>query len=93
MPSIRWSHAAIDDILNIQKYISRDSPEIAEEFTLKIIEFVEHLETLPNLGKKIQKYNDPKIRMIIYRNYNIIYQIYEEFLEIVRIIHQSQDLK
>ena len=80
MVEIRWSHPAIDDVAEISRYISR-------AIIQGIFEMVEHLKKSPELGRKVPESDDPRIREIIYRKYRIIYQIYEGYLEVVRIIH------
>jgi len=52
---------------------------------------VDHLETSPKLGRRVKESDDPNLREIIYRKYRIIYQIHENQLEIVRVIHGSRD--
>jgi addiction module RelE/StbE family toxin len=90
MPKIRWSKPSIEDLIEIKQYIAKDSPKVAQQFIEKLIEMVEHLEKFPQLGKKVPKQKDPNVRMLFYRKYRIIYQIYEDFLEIIRVEHDSR---
>lgn len=91
MAGIKWSDPAIDDLKEISSYISRDSPKYARSITKGIMEMIDHLQRFPRIGKKVPELEDPDIRVIIYRNYRIFYQIYEQNLEIIRIIHGSRN--
>lgn len=84
---------AIEDLKNITYYISRDSPKYAKILISQIFEMVSHLEKFPKFGRTVPEYNNPKIREIIYKNYRIVYQIKEEYLEIITVIQGSRTLK
>ena len=87
MVAVKWSEPALDDLKEISQYISRDSPSRSKSFIDGIFEMAEHLSDFPNLGRRVPESDDPNVRVIIYSNYLIIYQIYEGYLEIVRVIH------
>jgi len=72
---IVWSEEALKDIEEIISFISKDSELYAVNFSSKIISAVETLKVLPEIGRIVPEYGDPKIREIIYRNYRIVYQI------------------
>ncbi|MBC8185477.1 type II toxin-antitoxin system RelE/ParE family toxin [candidate division KSB1 bacterium] len=93
MVKIKWSKDSIESLKEICKFIAEDSPYFAKIFRDKIFELVEYLEKFPKLGRKVPEVNDPNVREIIYKNYRIIYQIKEGFLEIIIIIHSSRLLK
>lgn len=93
MVEVKWTNNAIEDLKEISKYISRDSPKYARILTNQIFEIVKHLEQFPNLGRVVPEYEDSKIRELLYKNYRIIYKIKKEFLEIITIFHGSRKLK
>ena len=90
MVGIRWSEPALDDLDEIERYIASDFPHQAKIFLSGIFEMVEHLSSFPRIGKKMLDSKDPNLRVIIYRNYQMIYQIFENYLEIVRVLHGSR---
>ncbi|MBN1803521.1 MAG: type II toxin-antitoxin system RelE/ParE family toxin [Candidatus Lokiarchaeota archaeon] len=44
------------------------------------------------MGRKVPELNDPNYRELIFGNYRIIYGIFEEKIQILRIIHSSSML-
>jgi plasmid stabilization system protein ParE len=52
-----------------------------------IIKKTDLLIEFPNLGKRYLELDDPSVRIIIFRNFQIIYQIIDENIEIIRVIH------
>ncbi len=89
---ICWSESSVEDLRAIKEYISRDSEYYAIQFTDKIISSVEHLSLLPKMGRKVPEADDDNIREIILRPYRIIYQLQENMVNIVTILHSARDL-
>jgi toxin ParE1/3/4 len=90
MVAIKWSKPALDDLEEITRYISRDSPNNAQSFVYGIIEMAEHIAGSPMIGRRVEESDDPDLREFIYRKYRIIYQMSGDFVEIVRVIHGSR---
>ncbi|MBI5682942.1 MAG: type II toxin-antitoxin system RelE/ParE family toxin [Deltaproteobacteria bacterium] len=93
MAKIKWSKDSIDDIKEICGFIAEDSLCYAVIFKDRIFEMVEHLELFPEMGRKVLEADDPNVRELIYKNYRIVYQIKEGYLEIITVIHGSRLLK
>ena len=93
MAKIKWSKESIEDLKVICKFIAIDSPHYAKLFSDRIFEMVEHLESFPELGRKVPESDDPRVKELIYKGYRIIYQIKDNYLEIIAIIHGSTLLK
>jgi len=79
-------------LIEIIDYIAQDSLEYALAFYEQVHEKVQHLVQFPKIGRKIPELDDPAIRELILRNYRIIYRIYKDNIEIIRIIHGSRIL-
>jgi addiction module RelE/StbE family toxin len=90
MVKIKWSKDSIESLKEICSYIAKDSPYYARIFKDRIFEMVEHLEFFPELGRKVPEANDPTVRELIYKSYRIIYQMKENYLEIITVIHGSR---
>ena len=70
------------------------SPYYANLLNDRVFEMVEHLELFPEMGRRVvPESDDPSVRELIYKNYRIVYQIKEGYLEIITIIHGSRLLK
>jgi len=93
MAKIKWSKDSLDDLKEICQFIALDSPYYAKLLNDRIFEMVEHLELFPEMGRKVPEANDPNVRELIYKNYRIIYQIKESYLEIITVIHGSRLLR
>lgn len=93
MSKIKWSKDSIDDLKEICRFIALDSPYYANLLKDRMFEMVEHLELFPEMGRKVPESDDPAVRELIYKNYRIIYQIKEGYLEIITAIHGSRLLK
>ena len=93
MVKVRWSKDSIEDLKEICKFIALDSPSYARLFNDRAFEMVEHLELFPEMGRRVPELDELNVREIIYKGYRIIYQIKEEYLEIITVIHGSRLLK
>ncbi|MBY9005983.1 MAG: type II toxin-antitoxin system RelE/ParE family toxin [Candidatus Lokiarchaeota archaeon] len=51
---------------------------------------LDNLRSFPQLGRKVPELDDPNIRELILRNYRLIYRIFEEKIQIIRILHGSR---
>lgn len=93
MVKVKWSKDSIEDLKEICEFIALDSPYYAKIFNDRIFELVEHLESFPKIGRRVPESDDQNVRELIYKSYRIIYQIKEDHLEIITIIHGSRLLK
>lgn len=89
---IHWAESAVEDLKGIKKYIAKDSEYYAINFSDRIISSVEQLSLLPEMGRKVPEANQNNIREIILRPYRIIYQIQENSIIIITIVHSARDL-
>ena len=92
MVTVKWTKNSLEELDEIAKYISRDSPKFAKILVNQIFETARHLEQFPKLGRIVTEYHNPDLREIIYKNYRIVYLIKKEQLEIISIIHGSRKL-
>ena len=87
-----WSPLARDDLREIVRFISSDSPQRAQEFALRLIEHTDRLHEQPLSGKMVPEHHLPHIREILYRPYRIVYRVNHErqLVEIARIWHAAR---
>ena len=90
MVEIEWSPLAENDLNEIIDYIAQDSLEYALSFYEQVREKVENLEKFPKIGRKVPEIDNPDIRELILRNFRIIYRIFREKVQIIRVIHGSR---
>lgn len=92
MVEIEWSPLAENDLNEIIDSIAQDSLEYALSFYEQVREKVENLEKFPKIGRKVPEIDNPEIRELILRNFRIIYRIFREKVQIIRVIHGSRFL-
>jgi len=69
---LTWSPLSRDDLRDIVRYISYDSPRRAQAFALRLIAHADRLPEHPESGRVVPEYHLPHIREIIYRPYRIV---------------------
>ncbi len=87
------------DIDRFVRYLAvHVSENIARRYLLKSIELFGKLETQPEHGSRWDS-SDPRFDGILYRtprrfkNHVVFYQVLEDTVEIIRVLHASQDIK
>ena len=86
--AIEWRPSARKDLLEIIKYIGKDSSFTAQIFSEKIKEKISVLSEHPELGR-IGVVSGTR-ELVIHSNYAIIYEIRAAKIEIVRIKHAAR---
>lgn len=86
------TESALADLVDIEDYISQDSPSIARKFISQIFDKIDILSTFPELGKIVPELKDRTIREILIKKYRVIYKFAENenTINIVRIVHGSR---
>jgi plasmid stabilization system protein ParE len=91
MVEIILAESAWNDLDSITDYIALDSPRYAREFSDRLFERIEKLETFPKSGRIVPEFNNDLIRELIMGKYRTVYRIYKPTKIIVlRIIHGSK---
>ena len=86
---IRWLSLAQADLESIEEYISEDSPAQAIEVVMRLIEAVEVLEDHPEIGK-LGRVDGTRELVISNLPYNIPYRKKGQWIEILRVFHQTR---
>ena len=90
---IKWTHEALVRLIEIEDFISQDSPERAEKFVNQIIEQAESLSDKPLRGRTVPEISNPDIRELIYRKYRIVYRINGNNLDILTVFEGHRFLR
>ena len=69
-----WSPASRDDLHDIVRFISRDSPQRAEVFGYRLIAETDKLRDFPEIGRVVPEFDVSTIREIFVRSYRIVYR-------------------
>ena len=90
---VRWSEQALDDLEEIRRFISRDSPFYAERVVDSVFQAVDRLTEHPLSGRIVPEFENPGIRELILGSYRIVHRVREDVILISTISHSSRLLK
>ena len=90
---VEFLQSAIDDLEEIVLYIANNSPKSAMELHDKIIGSATRLEEFPSLGRLIpdKKLREKGFRLIVIDKYLLFYKIYNEEINILRVLRGDRD--
>lgn len=90
---IRWSHEALERIIEIQEYISKDSSVRAIEFVDRLIEHAESLSDKPRMGRTVPELANSDIRELVFKKYRIVYRLKANCVEILTVFEEHRLLR
>jgi len=88
---VKWSIPAKQDLKKVYDYIARDSKFYAAKVSQNIIEKSEKLNDFPEIGRIVPEIDNPNIRELFIYSYRLIYQISQNTIDILALIHGKQD--
>jgi plasmid stabilization system protein ParE len=88
-----WSEPAKTDLRSIHDFIARDSRHYAKKVTQDIREKADILDELPKLGKTVPEVRDDKVRELSLYSYRVIYEIKDQGVFVLAVVHKRKDLK
>ncbi len=88
-----WTDNAVSHITEFIDSVREGTEETAKAYMSKLIDYVDILETMPELGKVLKyKILGYDVRQIIYKKHRIIYHVKENNAVILAIIHTRLDI-
>lgn len=93
MAEIIWSPQSINDLEDIGNFIAKDSLRYAQSTVENILNQVELLKQFPQFGRVVPEMGIETIREIRYKAYRIIYQLTDNRIEILTVVHSSRLLE
>lgn len=88
-----WSEPAKTDLRSIHDFIAHDSSHYAKKVTQDIREKADILDQLPKLGKTVPEVNDENVRELSLYSYRIIYEIKNQGVFVMAVVHKRKDFK
>lgn len=88
-----WSQPAKADLRSIHDFIAHDSRYYAKKVVQDIREKTDILEQLPQAGRKVAELNEEQVRELSLYSYRIIYEIKEQGVFVLAVVHKRRDLK
>jgi toxin ParE1/3/4 len=87
--TIVWSPRAIEHLAHLREYIARDSPNAANRIASALLEAVERLAQLPNIGRPGRVAGTREL-VVPGTQYIIPYRVRGDRLEVVAVFHARQ---
>jgi len=84
---IVWSESALDDLEAIAEYVAESSVDSAKKVVTKVRDATHRLEQFPHLGMVVPELEDASLRQSLVLQYRIIYQVEDERLVVLSVIH------
>ena len=88
--TIVWSPRAIEHLAHLREYIARDNPNAANRIASALLEAVERLAELPNLGRPGRVAGTREL-VVSGTPFIIPYRLRGDRLEIVAVFHARQE--
>lgn len=87
-----WSTEASRRLREITRYIAKESPEAARVVAQRLLQRSRTLaeEGPPLLGRRLPEYPDADLRELLERPYRLIFEVTEQGIEIVTVMHYRQ---
>jgi len=85
---LRWTHKALENLVQIAAYIAQDNPTRASSFIGEIKEKTELLLAFPALGRPGRV---PGTReLVVHENYVVPYRVKGDTVQIIRVQHVAR---
>lgn len=85
---LRWSGAALTDLIALRLYIAEHNPRAAQRVALRIRDAADRLIAHPHVGRPGRVTGT---RELIVRPYITAYRVDQEEIEILRVLHHARD--
>ncbi len=90
---VTWSPEAVEDLESIAEYIERDSSFYAQSVISRILEASRNIKEFPLIGRVVPEIGDENIRERFIYSYRLVYQIRQQRILVVAIIHGKRLLE
>lgn len=78
--------------MSIYEYVAHDSKPYAERLIDRLVRRSEQIAAFPLSGRMVPEYRDESIREVIEQPYRIIYRIKADQIDILSVVHGTQEL-
>ena len=88
-----WTDNAIKNITDFIDEARKNTEDTAKAYMLKLVDYVDISETMPEIGKKMDYIiSDYEARQIIYKKHRVIYHIKGNDTVVLAILHTRLDI-
>ena len=90
---IRWTHEALNQLIEIEDYILKDSPARAIQFVNQLIEHAESISDKPRMDRVVPELANPDIRELIFKKYRTVYRLEKNYIEVLTVFEEHRMLR
>ncbi|MBD2603250.1 type II toxin-antitoxin system RelE/ParE family toxin [Scytonema hofmannii FACHB-248] len=87
-----WTETAVENLSAIYTYIAQNSPRYATRIIDRITKRSQQVANFPLSGRIVPEFETEQIREVIEGSYRIIYYIKPEQIDVLAVIHGSQEI-
>mgnify|MGYP002763560430 CR=1 FL=1 len=92
MADVVWTEEALSALEAIGDYFERTSPQYASTIVDRLYACVEPLAEHPKMGRRVPEVDHESLRERIVEGYRVLYQLREDRIEIITVVHSRQNL-
>ena len=89
---VYWTDTAVKHLLAIYAYIAQNSPQYAARVVDRLTRRSEQIANFPLSGRIVPEFQTEQIREVIEGSYRIIYYIKPDQIDVLAVIHGSQQI-
>jgi len=89
---VRWSHVALERVVEIGEHIVFDRPVAAAEWVEGILASVDRLSRFPLSGRALPESKRPDLREVVHGHFRVIYRVGPDDVLVLTVRHARQDL-
>ncbi|MEK6805211.1 MAG: type II toxin-antitoxin system RelE/ParE family toxin [Pseudomonadota bacterium] len=82
-----WSQESLDDADAIAAYIHRNSPFYAQHVVEELFSLADSIAEQPKIGRVVPELKNENVRERFIYSYRLIYELREDQIEILAVIH------
>jgi len=86
---VNRSSRADQDLIEIWSYVARDNPDAADRLLRRLDDRIQKLQDYPEQGESLPTSNIG-MRRVVEGSYLIFYQILDDVIKVVRVLHTSR---
>ena len=90
--NVFWTETAVQHLSAIYTYISQNSPQYAQRMVDRLTRRSQRIASFPLSGRVVPEFATEQIREVIEGSYRIIYYIKPEQIDILAVLHGSQQI-
>ena len=88
-----WSQESLRQLIEIEIFIAKNSPDHATKFINKLVERGEKIKDYPYKGRVVPEFSVDELREVFEKSYRIVYKISKDQIKILTVFEGHQMIK